>query len=482
MSIPSPSSPSSSTPGACPASPPDALPLLPHIPASLLPTLRPPRPRITTDAQLAHWRTTPSYAQLQLFLARLAAASEDVPLSSPSLAHPSPQTQAVLTLLDALADLAESIPPRPTPQRYGNLAFRTFGARLAQSLPRHLLQLLPADLARALPFLTPHLLSALGNPTRMDYGTGHELSFLLFLLTLTLLRALPCTPAQDRQTALLVFPRYLQLCWHLQDRYRLEPAGSHGVWGLDDYHFLPYLLGAAQLLRSDLPPSSVLSQAAAPAPLPTTALPPPAPQLEQDNLYHLSIQRLLTLKSGPFAEHSPQLYSIASSVRSWSKVRSGLGKMWAAEVLGKRVVVQHLALGGVLEWDWAEEAAEADGEGEGEGDGEGDGTGEEERAFGLDGDVATAAPWAARPRQTFPMTWQSSLPPDSPARAPAQAPVHPEGTVHGHEQTAGDGGAGGSAKREEEEEEGLVSAWPGGEVLLPAPRISAGRGRNGWGV
>jgi serine/threonine-protein phosphatase 2A activator len=50
------------------------------------------------------------------------------------------------------------------------------------------------------------------------------------------------------------------------------------------------------------------------------------------------------VKTGPFAEHSNQLWNI-SSVPNWSKVNSGLIKMYTAEVLDKFPVVQHILFG-----------------------------------------------------------------------------------------------------------------------------------------
>ncbi|KAJ4466241.1 hypothetical protein J3R30DRAFT_3311198 [Lentinula aciculospora] len=293
----------------------------------------PPTQKISSEEDVEIWRQTQSYGDLITFLRRLneAVVGISMPWSSDS---PGRAVLSMVTLIDTLDEWINGIPPLQSPQRFGNLAFRTWGKRLIEQSDRLLARLLPPEYHSLIPHVKPYFLISFGSFARMDYGTGHELSFVMFLLCLTLTRFFVPEVEEERELVFTVFHRYLRLCWRLQDVYRLEPAGSHGVWGLDDSHFLGYIFGSSQLQgQSKIPVTAVLHP-----PLPPT------------NLYFMSIMRIHEVKHGPFHEHSSQLHSIAIGVPNWGKVNSGLFKMYEAEVLGKRVVVQHIPLGGLLPW------------------------------------------------------------------------------------------------------------------------------------
>ncbi len=72
------------------------------------------------------------------------------------------------------------------------------------------------------------------------------MSFATFLMCLFKIEALK-GDLDARAVAVKVFNEYLILARKLQTVYKMEPAGSHGVWSLDDYQFLPFILGSAQL-------------------------------------------------------------------------------------------------------------------------------------------------------------------------------------------------------------------------------------------
>ena len=86
---------------------------------------------------------------------------------------------------------------------------------------------------KAIPELSVYLQESFGEHSRIDYGTGHELNFVVFLFCMFKVGAFL---ADDLKGAVnCVFNKYMLLMRKIQLIYVLEPAGSHGVWGLDDY-------------------------------------------------------------------------------------------------------------------------------------------------------------------------------------------------------------------------------------------------------
>ncbi|KAE8210423.1 hypothetical protein CF327_g5703 [Tilletia walkeri] len=392
----------------------DVLPLIPRIDAqdpSTLAKIQAPAKRLYTDSDLAAFHRSDAHRIFSLFITRLAEASVGKPILEKLPQNGSDGERSLRDgaerILDLLAELdrwTREIEREQGPQRFGNIAFRDWGKRLEERSKELHEKLLPQHLHPFIVELQSPFLSSFGNFTRIDYGSGHELSFAIWLCFLYRLNFFGTydevstgavsdrthVEAEKRQRdteeiiALLILPAYLRSVYAIQDRYSLEPAGSHGVWGLDDFQFLPYIIGSAQLSAQEtFKPRDILPPVSGPPPLP--------------NLYSLSIARILTLKhGGPFAEHSPMLTDIASSVPTWSKVLRGLLRMYEAEVLGKRVVVQLWDFGGVG-WVWegeireatsASSAAAAAGE-----------TGRDMNAAGVKVPMApTAAPWATASR------------------------------------------------------------------------------------
>eukprot|EP00551_Chaetoceros_affinis_P010485 CAMPEP_0203664454 /NCGR_PEP_ID=MMETSP0090-20130426/1862_1 /ASSEMBLY_ACC=CAM_ASM_001088 /TAXON_ID=426623 /ORGANISM="Chaetoceros affinis, Strain CCMP159" /LENGTH=412 /DNA_ID=CAMNT_0050527703 /DNA_START=80 /DNA_END=1315 /DNA_ORIENTATION=+ len=205
--------------------------------------------------------------------------------------------------------------------------------------------------------LQAYLHQAFGHQIRLDYGTGHECSFYIFLYSLCkigLFGNIPKTktPSADimAPVALSITFQYLQICRGIQTEYMLEPAGSHGVWGLDDYHCVPFYIGACQIQNvfykdasggcfdrpSCIHDDSVLIHSE-----------------ESDSmLYFTCIRYIKSLKKGvPFFESSPMLNDIGQ-LSNWAKVSGGLLRLFEGEVLDKKPVVQHFVFGDIFKASW----------------------------------------------------------------------------------------------------------------------------------
>ena len=103
-----------------------------------------------------------------------------------------------------------------------------------------------------------YFIDSFENPPIMDYGTGHELNFMCFLYILYI--ADLYTNEEFPFFALNIFYKYVIFIHKLQTNYVLEPAGARGVLVLDEYQFIPFIIGVAQLIdNKEIIPKDILN-------------------------------------------------------------------------------------------------------------------------------------------------------------------------------------------------------------------------------
>ncbi|KAM3162363.1 Serine/threonine-protein phosphatase 2A activator [Lachancea thermotolerans] len=289
------------------------------------------------DSRGSHvFQSSVAMGRLKSYLHKYVSSMSGVKIPETSTNH---EVCSFAELLKTLSELVDSTPALPGPRRYGNLACRTWHDKVDESLEALLHKFLPEPCHKSIVELQYYLGNAFGSRERLDYGTGHELSFFAEICALDMLGVW----GADFQASdvLFLFDKYYALVRKLVLTYTLEPAGSHGVWGLDDHFHLIYIFGASQWVDGKCAPI-------VPREVQDKLI---VDEYTKTNFYCQAISFIFQVKSGPFSEHSPMLFDISRSVPTWSKVQRGLLKMYFAEVLNKFPVVQHFWFGtGLFPW------------------------------------------------------------------------------------------------------------------------------------
>lgn len=143
-------------------------------------------------------------------------------LDSPHISY-SATVKKLSQLLDDLDQMIDEVPPDPGPRRFGNASFRKWNEIVTSRAPALLQLHLPADVlarqtatvATARSELESYFLGAFGSAQRLDYGTGHELSFLAFLGCIWKLGGFTSTSSGDEERGIVlgIIEPYVENTW-----------------------------------------------------------------------------------------------------------------------------------------------------------------------------------------------------------------------------------------------------------------------------
>ncbi|KAI3405201.1 RRD2 [Candida oxycetoniae] len=294
---------------------------------------------IVTQEDLQEWIESKGYNEVVEFICEL---QESVVGKDNSAGRETATTRVLEEMLDRVNEIIDRHRAESTGNsRFGKIEFRDFYKELEEKS-----QELVEDVRgkkgeedeeegrkSETRELAVYLQHSFGDANRIDYGSGHELNFICFLLCLKKIGVIE--RHEYTGIVLLVFTKYISVMRRLQKEYWLEPAGSHGVWGLDDYHFLPFLFGAAQLTGHEhMRPKSIHNAELV--------------EMYRDKyMYFECIDFINRVTKMSLRWHSPMLDDI-SGAKSWQKIKEGMVKMYRKEVLEKLPIMQHFIFGQLI--------------------------------------------------------------------------------------------------------------------------------------
>ena len=92
--------------------------------------------------------------------------------------------------LNKLDSWLNEVPPIEQPMRFGNRAFRTWLTKIRENADQDIAVIIQAanpdfkNYERVIPELKEYLIESFGSFERLDYGTGHEFNFFVFIYCL----------------------------------------------------------------------------------------------------------------------------------------------------------------------------------------------------------------------------------------------------------------------------------------------------------
>ena len=191
-----------------------------------------PVKKINEGQDVDHFLSSKAYKDIVTWMLMLNAsmfprASEDGSTTRwPSGGSPRDISPTVANLRDLIRDADEMVttyPPDTGPRRFGNIAFRDWHAGLGSKADALLAKYLPQDLQVAnthgvqpMVEIKAYFLGSWGSAQRLDYGTGHELSFLAFLACLWKVGAFAEKPDGEEERAIVLHVIHPYACTFLE--------------------------------------------------------------------------------------------------------------------------------------------------------------------------------------------------------------------------------------------------------------------------